>query len=187
MTENLITAVDLMPKEEQELELLRSRAQKLAENLTTTQLTEKQQQYLQFKLNDYTLYGIPQTMLDEVIYPQHLVNLTWLPTFISGVIPWKGIILTVLDSNYLCSRQTTAINELSRIIVLTHQEQSMGLLVNELCNFVSYKPSQLKVSLQSPLTFNSHYFLGLVDYSVIFLNVEAIFNDPALRISHQQQ
>lgn len=186
MTDNLIKAVDLMPKDPQELELLRSRAQKLAENPVTGQKAEKQQHYLQFKLSNNALYGIPQTMLEEVIYPQNLVNLAWLPAFVSGVISWKGMILTVLDGNYLCTQQTSVAHEQSRIIVLTHQNQSVGLLVNELCNFVSYRDSQLKTSLQNPLTFNSNYFLGLVDYSVIFLNVEAIFNDPNLKIDHQQ-
>lgn len=185
--EERITAADLMPKQAWQLELLHKRAEKLAEQITTPQQTEKPQQYLQFKLNHQTLYGIPQIMLNEVIYPQNLVNLAWLPAFISGVIPWKGMILTVLDGNYLCTQQMTVITELSRIIVLTHQEQSIGLLVNELCNFFSYKPSQLKTTLQTPLTFNHDYFLGLADCSVIFLNVEAIFNDPTLRIAHQPQ
>lgn len=181
-----IKAADLMPKQAAQLELLQARAVKLAENLTAPQQTEKSQQYLQFKLNHQSLYGIPQTLLDEVIYPQHLVNLAWLPAFISGVMPWKGMILTVLDGNYLCSKETTVLTELSRIIVLSYQEQFIGLLVNELCNFFSYKPSQLKTPLQSPLTFNADYFLGLADYSVIFLDVAAIFNDPMLRIAHQQ-
>lgn len=186
MADNLITATDLMPKEAWQIELLNSRAKKLAEKQTTSQNAEKQQLCLQFKLNADEVYAIPQPMLDEVVYAHHLVNLTWLPAFISGVIPWKGMILTVLDGNYLCNRQTTTVDELSRVIVLTHQGQAMGLLVNELCNFVNYKPSQLKTSLQSPLTFNSHYFLGLLDCAVVFFNVEAIFNDSNLRISHQQ-
>lgn len=186
MQQKRLTAADLMPTEAWQLELLQARAEKLAENLTAAQQAEKPQQYLQFKLNQQSLYGIPQTALDEVIYPQHLVNLPWLPAFVSGVIPWKGMILSVLDGNYLCSQQTTLLTHLSRIIVLTYQAQAIGLLVNELCNFFSYKPSQLKMPLQSPLTFNPDYFLGVVDYSVIFLNVEAIFNDPRLRITHQQ-
>ncbi len=187
MTTPVITAADLMPKEPQELELLRTRAEKLAENQSSGPRAEKQLHYLQFKLNHNALYGIEQSLLNEVIYPQHLVNLAWLPAFVSGVIPWKGMILTVLDGNYLSTQQTTVSNEQSRIIVLTHQSRSIGLLVNELCNFVSYSPSQLKTSLQNPLTFNRAYFLGLLDYSVIFLNVEAIFNDPALKINHQPQ
>lgn len=187
MTDKLISAVDLMPKDRQELELLRSRAEKLAQTQTAGPKAEKQQHYLQFKLNHNALYGIEQTLLDEVIYPQHLVNLVWLPAFVSGVTPWKGMILTVLDGNYLSTQQTTLSNEQNRIIVLTHQGQSIGLLVNELCNFVSYRTSQLKTSLQNPLTFNSSYFLGLLDYSVILLNVEAIFNDSTLKINHQPQ
>jgi purine-binding chemotaxis protein CheW len=176
-----------MPKDPQALDLLRSRAEKLAETQISGLKAEKPQHYLQFKLNNNAVYGIEKTLLDEVIYPQHLVNLAWLPTFVSGVIPWKGMILTVLDGNYLSTRQATVSNEQSRIIVLSHQGQSLGLLVNELCNFVSYSSLQLKTSLQNPLTFNGNYFLGLLDYSVIFLNVEAIFNDPSLKINHQPQ
>jgi purine-binding chemotaxis protein CheW len=182
MIDPLVMAADLMPKDPQELELLRIRAEKLAQIQVTEQKNEKIQYYLQFKLNNQALFGMPQTLLDEVIYPQHLVNLPWLPDFVSGVVSWKGMILTVLDGNYLCNQQITTVDELSRIIVLTYQEQSIGVLVNELCNFMSYKPSQLKNSLQSPLSFNSNYFLGLLDYSVIFLNMEAMFNDSNLKI-----
>ena len=185
MTDAVIRAVDLMPKNLPELELLDNRAKKLAKKPPTEQKIEKQRHYLQFKLNNNALYGIDQSLLDEVIYPQHLVDLNWLPAFVSGVVPWKGMILTVLDGNYICTQQTSVISEPSRIIVLTHLGHSIGMLVNELCNFVGYRYSQLKTSLQNPLTFNSHYFLGLVDYSVIFLNVEAIFNDPHLKMAHQ--
>jgi purine-binding chemotaxis protein CheW len=183
MSDDGVMATDLMPKDPQELDLLHSRAQKLAVSLTTRQKAEKSRYYLQFKLANDTLYGIEQSMLDEVIYPKNLTDLPWLPAFISGVVSWKGMILTVLDGNYLCTAQTTRINELTRIIVLRYQEQFMGLLVNELCNFISYRPSQLKTSLQSPLSFNKDYFLGLLDYAVVFLNVETIFNDPNLKIN----
>jgi purine-binding chemotaxis protein CheW len=185
MNDNVMIAVDLMPKTGADLELLNSRAEKLAQISAQKQNTERQQYYLQFKLNA-GLYGIPQFFLDEVIYPHSLVSLAWLPAFITGVISWKGKVLTVLDGNYLCTQQKiTAINELSRIVVLTYQQQSIGLLVSEVCNFFDYKPSELKTSLQSPTLFNPEYFLGLLDYSIIFLNAEAIFNDSSLRVNHQ--
>jgi purine-binding chemotaxis protein CheW len=184
MTEDFIRAAALMPKSPGELELLQSRAEKLAENLAPKQAQEKRRYYLQFKLNS-GLYGIPQQDLEEVIYPKQLVGLPWLPAFISGVVPWKGLILTVLDTNYLCTQQKiSAMAELNRIIVLTHQQKSLGLLVNEVCNFFDYTPSQLKIPLQNPLRFNPDYFLGLADYSVTFLQTSAIFNDPKLKISH---
>ena len=118
MIEHPIMATDLMPKDPQELELLRSRAEKLAQSLSSEQKTEKRQYYLQFKLGNNALYGIPQALLDEVIYPQHLVNLAWLPAFISGVVQWKGMILTVLDSNYLCTKQPSCINSIFKFLSL---------------------------------------------------------------------
>lgn len=177
-------AVDLMPKNVDDLALLQERAEKLAQSWDFKKNHEGKS-YLQFSLNDNTLFGIEQLMLDEVLYVKRLTPLKWLPPFINGVINWKGKILTVLDANYLCHKQISTINELSRIIVVTYEKQSIGLLVNELCNFYEYNDSELKTNLQSPVAFNKNYFLGLIDSSIILLNMKVILTDPKLKIEYQ--
>ncbi|NOQ36999.1 MAG: hypothetical protein GQ569_14100 [Methylococcaceae bacterium] len=185
MINNNMTAAELMPKNADDLVLLHERAEKLAQSLDLKQPQHKSHIYMQFKLNDNTLFGIEQNMLDEVLYVKRVTTLTWLPTFIYGVINWKGQVLTVLDANYLCHQQVSTINEMSKIIVVTYEKKSIGLLVNELCNFYHYEDSELKTNLQSPIAFNKNYFLGLIDSSVILLNMKVVLTDPKLKIEYQ--
>ncbi len=175
-------AADLMPENPAERALLQGRAERLVQQEPEDESAEEKRCYLQFRLDDGSLYGIGQSMLDEVVYVQRMTALRWLPDFIAGVISWRGKILTVLDMNYLCCRKISTIGVESRIIVVTHEDHSMGLLVGELCNFDDYLQGDLKTCLQSPHAFNDSHFAGLIDSEVVLLDMEAIFADSALRI-----
>jgi len=183
MSKEAISAKTLMPNAEQTIKLLKIRAEKLAQPYTVKNDTEKERIFLQFKLNNDALYGIPQAMLDEVIDTKHLTRLDWLPPFIAGVINWKGKVLSVLDTNYLCSEMNIErVTAEYSIVVVTHGEKKIGLMVNEIDDFFSYKKTDLKTSLQSPIKFNKDYFLGLLNNSVIILNIDGLLTDLALEI-----
>lgn len=183
MSEQIIPAKELMPNSEQTTQILKSRAEKLAQPYTTKNEVEKEFFYLQFKLNDGALYGVPQTMLDEVLDTEHLTRLNWLPPFIAGVINWKGRVLSVLDTNYLCSEMIIErVEGKYTIIVVTSGDKHVGLMVNEIDDFFCYKKSDLKTSLQSPIKFNKDYFLGLLNDSVVLLNIDMVLTDLALEI-----
>lgn len=175
-------AADLMPESPAEQTLLQGRAERLARKESVSGPSEEKRCYLQFRLHDGALYGIEQALLDEVIYVQRLTALEWLPDFVGGVIGWRGKILTVLDANYLCCRKVSTIGEESRVIVVTHENRSMGLLVGELCNFDDYVRGDLKTCPQNPAAFNDGYFAGLINSSVVLLDIEAMFADSALII-----
>ncbi|MCK5120576.1 MAG: chemotaxis protein CheW [Methylococcales bacterium] len=183
MGEQAISAKELMPNSTQTTQILKSRAEKLAQPYIVENETEKELFFLQFKLNDDALYGVPQTMLDEVIDTEHLTRLNWLPPFIAGVINWKGKVLSVLDTNYLCSEMNMErVAEKYTIVVVTNGEKKVGLMVNEIDEFFCYKKADLKTSLQSPIKFNKDYFLGLLNDSVVILNIDMVLTDLALEI-----
>ena len=170
--QKVLSAKDLMPKSSDAKEILESRSVQLAIKATTDHFAEQQSIYLQFKLNDGNLYGIPQVMLDAVIDADKVSPINWLPPFISGVINWKGIILTVLDTNYINAEVSIEQQATDcKILVVSNANKQMGLLVNKIDGFINYKPANLKTSVQSPIKFNPDYFLGLLDDSVVLFNI----------------
>lgn len=184
MTRKLTTAASLMPTDIDTLQLLQIRADKLAQPLPLNQQDNEQTyNYLHFKLNKGENYGIPEYMLHEVIYVKHLTALPWLPAFIVGIVSWKGIILTVLDSNYLYAKKSfQAIDTESRIIVVGNHDKKIGLLVNSVLNFSSYNVSDLQTRPQKNMTTHADYILGLLDSSIILMNIDAILTDTTLEI-----
>ena len=68
------------------------------------------------------------------------------------------------------------------IVVVTNGEKKVGLMVNEIDEFFCYKKADLKTSLQSPIKFNKDYFLGLLNDSVVILNIDMVLTDLALEI-----
>jgi len=184
MTDDKIRASTLMPGSIEDLQLLEERARKLALVPVDDRHEEAEISYLQFQLNANSHYGILQKDLDEVIETDKITRIKWLPAFIAGVISWKGIILTVLDTNFLATG--TAITqqlESYTIIIVADKDKKVGLLVNEIDGFIDYKPSELKTGLQSPIKFNPNYFLGLLNESVVLLNLDILLSDSALEIT----
>lgn len=183
MTHKLITASTLIPTDFDTVQLLQERADKFAQSLSSLQDNEQNYNYLHFILNNGEHYGIPESMLYEVIYVTNLTVLPWLPAFIKGVVSWKGIILSVLDSNYLYSKKPLqTIDAESRIIVAGNQDKKIGLLVNSVLNFSSYSVADLQVKPQKNMIYNSDYILGLLDSSIILMNIDAILTDTTLEI-----
>jgi len=184
MTEDKIVASSLMPHSAEDKKLLDARARKLALVPLDEQYEEAEISYLQFQLNANSRYGVSQKDLDEVIETDKITRIKWLPAFIAGVINWKGIILTVLDTNFLATG--TNINRQASsytIIIVTGKDKKIGLLVNDIDGFMTYNPSELKTSLQSPIKFNPNYFLGLLSESVVLLNIDILLSDSALEIN----
>jgi len=183
MVEQIKKAIDLLPNTAESKVILEQRTAQLAIPIAFEQESEEEYQYLQFQLNNGALYGIPLAMLDEVIDSERLTLLNWLPPFIMGVKNWQGKVLSVLDTNYLCSEQKiTEINTESKVIIVINSDKFMGLMVNKVDSFISYKPSNLKTNIQSPTKLNPAYFLGLHNDSVILLNIDMILSDLALEI-----
>jgi len=176
-------ASELLPSSAASQKILNSRAAQLSAPLEQEKNNDDEALFLQFKLNSGAMYGIPLGMMDEIISPERLTALTWLPPFIAGVRSWKSNTLTVLDCNYLCSEQVINDEPSERkIIVIRQGKKVVGLLVNEVNNLVTYKQSILRKNIQSPIKFNPDYFLGLLHESVILLNADEIINDQLLEI-----
>jgi len=176
------SAINLMPNSIEAIEILRHRAEKLAYSSSDEIQDKASQIYLQFQLNEQKKYGINQSMLDAVIDSNGLTSLNWLPAFIAGVIAWQGHILTILDTNFLCSESPITDVPKGKIIIVSHQGKKLGLLVNEIEGFIEYGESQVVNSVQSPIKSNPAYFLGLIDNSIILLNTFELFADSALEI-----
>ena len=174
----------LMPTSAEDIEILNARAHKLA----LTDLDDDVEQTvccLKFKLNsDNIEYGISQSMIDEVIDADYISPLNWLPDFILGVINWRGKIITILDVNILCEATSLKNTETAehKIVIIRYENKFVGLLVNEVINFFYYNVIDVRTSVYDTLIANPQYFLGLLDETLILLDVEKILSDELLEI-----
>lgn len=177
-------AARLMPEQPAQIALLHERALELAQTIESEDHAEDESEYLKFTLNDDKLYGVPKNSLNEVIYAKHVTSIPGVPPFIAGVACWQDKIISVLDTNYICTAQPHhEINDPDRIIVVGNDEKTMGLLVGSVDNYCRFKTSELASlsTVSGPVSLDC--FFGVLSNSAILLNIDKLLADAALVVN----
>jgi purine-binding chemotaxis protein CheW len=95
-------------------------------------------EYLCFRVSD-EIYGINIMDIKEIIKPREVTEVPRAPSFVSGIISLRGIIIPIIDmlDRLGLSRETVTGRE--RVIVVRHGESFSGLLVDEIIQVVRIK------------------------------------------------
>ncbi|QMT61773.1 chemotaxis protein CheW [Legionella sp. PC997] len=177
-------ASELIPKNEEALKILQTRAKQLAQpELDTNQnhgIT-----FVRFNLGQNEHYGIPYQYVQEVLRNISIAPAPFVPHFIAGVINWRGALITVVDlfkflhlnhSIPSCEQQ----NEF--IIVIQANNITLGLLVQRVEGSQLYLPSELAEPLSSPNVPHPEYILGLHHAATAIINVETLISSLSQEI-----
>lgn len=175
-------ASSLMPQDEASQKVLRDRALVIAKPISLSR-TEEHDQYLRFRLGSVEKYGIPYKYLEELLYVLNLARVPCTPKFIVGVVNYHGELLTVLDIKQFFRMPQVELSDETRIIVVKHLGVRIGLLVDAVDTNVKYRDSELSPPISSHAVSNMEYVTGIHAGRVAMLNLEAILNDPALRVT----
>lgn len=182
-TQSRPTAATLMPKDAATRKMLEARALVIAKPVGQQQY-EQRSQYLRFRLGAVERYGIPYPYLEELRYVGNLARVPCTPAFVAGVVNHRGELLTILDLKQFFRMPALEQANGTRIIVVKHAGMRIGLLVDDVDGNEEYQSNELAPPLGSDGVSNMEYVLGIHAGRVTLLNLAALLNDPALRVTH---
>lgn len=172
MTKKQKNASELIPKNDIAVQVLQGRAELLAkEELGSFETNEIA--YICFALGNNEQYGIAYQHVRELLHHANMARPPCVPSFIAGVINWRGTLITVVDLNHFFHPQH-AVEAGEFIIVLNVNEITLGIMIPQIKGSNSYQLAQLSEPLLAAKSVNSEYILGLDKSIIAIINVEAL-------------
>jgi len=94
------------------------------------------QEYLCFRVSD-EIYGINIMDIKEIIKPREVTEVPRAPSFVSGIISLRGIIIPIIDMLDRLGLPRESVTGRERVIVVRHGQSFSGLLVDEIIQVVT--------------------------------------------------
>ena len=132
-------------------------------------------QYLLFQCSD-GVYGINILQTFEILKPIMVTRLPNVEADVLGVINLRGNILPVIDVNKKFGYDYTELTNLSRIVVCTHKNKMMGLVVEQVMEVV--RIADINIEGAEIQDLSNQYISGVgrsQDRIFLILNPRAIF------------
>ncbi len=98
-------------------------------------VADEQQEYLCFRVSD-EIYGINIMDIKEIIKPREVTEIPRAPSFVSGIISLRGIIIPIIDMLDRLGLPRETVTGRERVIVVRHGEAFSGLMVDEIIQVV---------------------------------------------------
>src|SRR5207237_9657241 len=96
-----VSAEDLMPCTEKDLQVLNHRAEHLSRIHVEQKKLNETTTYVKFKVSENEYYGIPYQFVKEVMHNVMLTKLPRMPDHIAGIMNRRSTLITVLDLKYI--------------------------------------------------------------------------------------
>jgi len=93
------------------------------------------QEFLCFKVSD-EVYGVDIMDIKELIRPREVTEVPRTPSFVSGIISLRGVIIPIIDMLDRLGLVRDAVTGRERVIVVRQGESFSGLLVDEITQVV---------------------------------------------------
>ena len=123
-------------------------------------------------------YALPMPAVAEVGRPPSLTRVPGLPSWVAGVANWRGRVLAVLDLRPLLSADSVQLDRRSRLVVLTRNGITAGLLTEGVEGTLDLNPEEVEPSLAHLPAVTGSLISGQVTDAlgpVGVLDLEAVF------------
>ena len=125
-------------------------------------------------------YGIP---IDDVLELQILDQFTPIPhapSFMPGVVHWRGAILTLIDPGKLFGIPETGIADTHTCVIVEAAYQRVALLTGEVDDIYCVSRDEIKPVPALPENIPAEWFIGVHDESRLIFRMDQILQDPRL-------
>ncbi|MBI2355435.1 MAG: chemotaxis protein CheW [Deltaproteobacteria bacterium] len=99
------------------------------------QATDEYEEFLCIRVSD-EIYGINIMQIKEIIKPRQVTEVPRAPSFVSGIISLRGIIIPILDMLDRLGLRRESVTGRERVVVVKYGETFTGLLVDEVIQVV---------------------------------------------------
>jgi purine-binding chemotaxis protein CheW len=134
------------------------------------------EEYLCFRVSD-EIYGINIMQIKEIIKPREVTEVPRCPSFVSGVISLRGVIIPILDMLDRLGLKRGAITGRERVVVVKQGEAFTGLLVDEVIQVVRIAKNSFEPAPAVLEAINREFVAGIGrsdDRMIIMLNLDTI-------------
>ena len=135
--------------------------------------------YLTFRADD-GIYGIEISYVTEIIEMQNITPVPHTPDYIKGITNLRGTIAPIIDLRLRFGHTETEYTEHTCIIVLSMEEISIGIIVDEVQEVANIEPDSIQPPPKSTGRAAKNYFvksIGTVDGQVKqLLDISKVFD-----------
>ncbi|MDA8414787.1 MAG: chemotaxis protein CheW [Desulfobacteraceae bacterium] len=103
------------------------------------------QEFLCFKVSD-EVYGVDIMDIKELIKPREVTEVPRAPSFVSGIISLRGVIIPIIDMLDRLGLVRESLTGRERVIVVRHGESFSGLLVDEIIQVVRIAKDEIEAA-----------------------------------------
>ena len=107
--------------------------------------TEEIQQWVSFVLDEQT-YAIDVLRVREVLRPMEITPVAGSPHHVLGIINIRGNIVPVIDARRRLNMPTIGVTAKSRIILVEHHDQVIGVMVDRVGEVLQLSQSQIEAT-----------------------------------------
>ena len=172
--------IDKNKLEREEL-ILTQRAQKYAMRQAELGEDIKRKKITVFTLANEK-YGIAVDEIKEVFLLENLTLLPATPSFLKGIVNFRGKVLPVIDLKVFFELDNKGITDLNKVIILDNHTIELGLLVDSINDVVEIDLRKVEPSLPVLTDNRAEYTIGLYK-GIILLNAKQIVGDEKLIIN----
>lgn len=147
--------------------------------------------FLSFKLGKET-FAVSVKKVLEVLQKQHITTVPDVPSYIKGVINFRGDILPISDARLKLNIATDSVEEKNVIIVLdldnNNQKVRIGAVADEVDDVISIEEGDIKPVPEMGLKYNPDFLLGMIKNGngfIMVLNVDKVFTSDEVGLFNQ--
>jgi purine-binding chemotaxis protein CheW len=125
-------------------------------------------------------YGISVNDVLEVQALEHFTVVPKTPLFLSGVVQWRGAVLTLLDLGRLFGIPESGLADVHVHVVVEAADRRVGIVAHEIEDV--YSVPRGSIATAPPLAANvpPEWIVGVHENERLLLNMESILQDPRL-------
>jgi len=128
-----------------------------------THFEDKGRDFVLFRLQDET-YAVSIDYAQEILKPKELTEIPFTPDFITGVVNLRGKIVPVVNLRRRFGMPDVGIGRSTRIVVVRHREQDVGLLVDSVPAVQMVPDSKIETTPDIVEgSIDKDYFLGIAN------------------------
>jgi purine-binding chemotaxis protein CheW len=125
-------------------------------------------------------YGLPIEDILGVHSLDQFAPVPGAPSFLPGVIHWRGVLLTLLDLERLLDVPEAGLPDLRMCLVVEAADTRIAVVASEIEDIVSVPADLLKPAPELPGELGSAWVLGVYDANRLILCMEELLRDPKL-------
>ena len=170
-----------MPTNPEMQHILQERARLLARRIADKAKIAREP-FVCVRLGPTERYGIAYKYLEHITYLTDISRIPCTPPAVAGVINYRGELLTILDLKKFFRTEVDGQAHKKGVVVVRLGRMRVGFLIDEIEGSDAYVVSELELPMHTGGVSNLDYVQGIHQGNITILNIEAILQDPMLRV-----